>query len=134
MNADSIVLTDAARKYIDFKSNLLPDTVNSVEPLIYFLVAMIPCEKLWPWLGTKLDADQNILKVSPNVYYEAWIVPNLPTKPKGSIEVYVEAYFLSSYDSDKALGIYQDAMTLEKEFFESATPSSYGASETDDGA
>lgn len=79
---------------------------------------MLPCEYLWAWLAAQLSppSKQNL--------YASWITDN--NDPKGA---YAMGNFLTKYkstypnsiDNKKAIEIYKQAMSYEKQNFEAAT-------------
>ncbi|MFY0629470.1 MAG: hypothetical protein JXR05_03755 [Flavobacteriaceae bacterium] len=110
-DAYGIVPSEACKNYAEFESN-----VASHEESIYTLIAMLPCEYLWAWLGEQLSppADGNL--------YAPWITGN--NDPSGAyamgnyIDLYQKSHFI---DEDKAIQLYTKAMNHELQNFATAT-------------
>eukprot|EP00794_Sanderia_malayensis_P012373 gene12373-13645_t len=81
---------------------------------IYSFIAMIPCSRLWPWLGKKL-------KVPPMQFgvYKEWIDENLTGTGYKLLEKFVQDHS-ANVDEKKAFDVYQKSMKYEFEFFNSA--------------
>lgn len=124
-----IKLSKAASDYISFQQAVFKSTL----PLVFSLLVMIPCERLWPWLAKKMDTRQCKLLIvndpddskkkynCSNPFY-FWIVNNYSNS--GKIEKYVNQYgeFILQDDSlkEKAFELYKIGMTCELNFFRSA--------------
>jgi len=112
-NGASIVPYDVTRDYAGFESS-----VASQEDPVYSVIAMLPCEYLWAWLGAELSPP------AAGNLYAPWITGN--NDPHGP---YAMGNFLAEYqatnpgklDTQKAVQIYTRAMTFEKENFAAAT-------------
>lgn len=110
-DADGIVPSETCKRYSDFESHLA-----SLEDPIYALIAMIPCEYLWAWLGTQLSPP------TAGNLYAPWINGN--NSPDGA---YAMGNFIESYrqeypiDETLAITLYTQAMNFEYENFQSAT-------------
>ena len=63
-----IDLGEAAKNYLDFGHSVLRDF-----PPYYMIIAMLPCDMLWEWLGKQLEGD-----ISATNVYSFWIEGNLP--------------------------------------------------------
>ena len=50
LGASSIRLGEAMSGYISYE-RIVAETMHPA----YFVVAMIPCYRLWPWIGTQID-------------------------------------------------------------------------------
>ncbi|XP_072033753.1 aminopyrimidine aminohydrolase-like [Amphiura filiformis] len=87
---------------------------NGMDPL-YFMVAMIPCSKLWPWLARKMQHSE----VNPNLY-GFWAKENMSDSCSAKLESFV-AERVSELDEQTSLLVYQTCMTAEVNFFKSAT-------------
>ena len=109
-DGSSIVPTAVCQQYSDFES---PVCANE-EP-IYALVAMLPCEYLWSWLGAQLAGNE------ANNLYADWISGN-----QGSSGAFAMGNFLNAYEKEysidraKAMSIYTQAMTYERDNFGTA--------------
>ncbi|KAL3888073.1 hypothetical protein ACJMK2_000455 [Sinanodonta woodiana] len=66
-NPYSIKLSEACEKYAALERNV----AETMDPL-YLVVALIPCYKLWPWLGKQLWQTPHNFGV-----YESWVRSNL---------------------------------------------------------
>eukprot|EP00794_Sanderia_malayensis_P012376 gene12376-13649_t len=86
---------------------------ESMDPT-YSFEAMIPCSRLWPWLGKKL-------KVPPMQFgvYKEWIDENLTGTGYKLLEKFVQDHS-ANVDEKKAFDVYQKSMKYEFEFFNSA--------------
>lgn len=109
-DAGGIQPSAVCERYSNFESNIAKN-----EDPIYTLIAMIPCEYLWAWLGAQLSpaSDSNL--------YKPWIDGN--NDPSGA---YVMGNFIEEYqkeypiDEQKAMKIYSQAMTFEYDNFATA--------------
>lgn len=109
-DADGIVPSPICQQYSEFESRI----AKNQDP-IYTLIAMIPCEYLWAWLGEQLSpaADNNL--------YKTWIDGN--NDPSGAYAMgnFIDAYQkLHSIDETLALKIYSEAMNFEYDNFATA--------------
>ena len=52
VDPSGIKLGAACENYVNHERNV----ATTMDP-IYLVVAMIPCVKLWPWLGQQIEAD-----------------------------------------------------------------------------
>lgn len=110
-DANGIVPSEVCKNYSAFETN-----VATNEDPIYCLVTMLPCEYLWAWLGEQLSppATGNL--------YAPWITGN--NDPSGA---YAMGNFLNDYqqsfsfDEDKAIQLYTQAMNFEQQNFATAT-------------
>lgn len=132
-NPDEIKLDAAVTAYLHLQRDVF--TSNKLN-LIHSLIVMIPCERLWPWLGRKADG---VMKEyygdgrTDKLYY-FWIEANarlstIGTDPYvGKIETKVNELFsqLSLEEQDKnfpiAEKIYELATLGEVNFFTSTNP------------
>lgn len=115
-DTSALTLSKEVKEYIESERSLL-SRVGGAENLspIYFIVAMIPCSRLWPWLAAKMTP------TASNVY-NFWIVANKNDDSFKKLEDFVNKFFQDNpltYDSEKAKSIYQGSMTLELNFFKS---------------
>ncbi len=110
-DAYGIVPSETCKDYSAFESN-----IASHEESIYTLIAMLPCEYLWAWLGEQLSPP------AAGNLYAPWITGN--DDPDGAyamgnyIDLYQQSHFI---DEDKALQIYTQAMNYEEQNFATAT-------------
>ncbi|XP_052286866.1 uncharacterized protein LOC127882336 [Dreissena polymorpha] len=83
---------------------------------IYFIVAIIPCAKLWPWIGEKIKA-----KVADFGVYTRWVKENFnPDSSAVEYEKLINAAFdLGIITKEEALNVYEKSMKGEAEFFSS---------------
>jgi thiaminase/transcriptional activator TenA len=102
-DANGIQPSDVCQQYSEFESKV----AQNEEP-IYTLIAMLPCEYLWSWLGAELSP------ASESNLYKPWIDGN--NDPSGSYAMgnFIEAY-RQEYPIDEtlALKIYKEAMNFE---------------------
>lgn len=111
-DASSIIPSHVCQEYSDFETH-----IASKEDPIYCLVAMLPCEYLWAWLGERLSPPK------PENLYAPWVKEN--NDPSGA---YAMGNFLDYYqklnpgaiDSEKAITIYIEAMNHELKNFVTA--------------
>ncbi|KAA1243959.1 TenA family transcriptional regulator [Aquimarina sp. RZ0] len=109
-DAGGIVPSKVCKQYSEFESN-----VASHKAPIYTLIAMMPCEYLWAWLGAQLSPP-----LSGNLY-APWITEN--DYPDGA---YAMGNFLVEYqkenpvDETLATQLYSQAMTYEFQNFNTA--------------
>ena len=111
-DGSSIVPMDITKEYSSFETSIARH-----EDAVYTLIAMLPCEYLWPWLAAQLapPAEGNL--------YAKWITDN--NDPSGA---YKMGNFLEQYckenpiDENKAMDIYAKAMTYEWQNFAAAMP------------
>ena len=112
-DAEAVLPAAAARTYIDFEH----DIANNREP-IYCIVAMIPCDQLWPWLAKELQSD-----AGPNNLYSFWITGNNSWHGAHRLDNFIDLWFAEQpqvYDLNQALYIYRGCMIGELNFFKSA--------------
>ncbi len=112
-DAAAISVSEAVRTYIDFEHHV----ANQLRP-IYGVVAMIPCDQLWPWLATELEPC-----ISPHNVYSFWIRDNGGWSGSYRLDNFVDAWFAAypeEFHRDQALWVYQSCMTCELNFFRSA--------------
>ncbi|XP_053399942.1 uncharacterized protein LOC123557615 [Mercenaria mercenaria] len=84
---------------------------------IYFVTAMIPCYKLWPWLGNQIGSKQKSFGV-----YTQWVEENLDPNYAGFTdleEVINRADEVGKIDRQMALRTYKRSMENERDFFSS---------------
>ena len=95
-------------RYIQFLSNV----ANDMEP-IYAILASIPCERLWPWVGKQIGGSAKTLGV-----YEDWVKDNLIGDEYRSVEDFVNSHG-HLLENNTALNVYKRCMRGEFEFFDS---------------
>ncbi|MCE7991650.1 MAG: TenA family transcriptional regulator [Roseivirga sp.] len=109
-NGDSIVPTAVCKAYSDFESNICAN-----EEAIYALVVMLPCEYLWIWLG------QQLAPAKEGNLYSDWITGNQDPSGAFAMGNFINAYQRANpIDEDKALAIYKQAITYERDNFATA--------------
>ena len=110
---DAVVPSEAVKAYIGFEHH-----VTNELPPIYGIIAMIPCDELWPWLATELTPF-----ATPSNLYAFWITQNADWHGAYRLGNFVDAFFAAhpeSYDHDTALHVMRSCMTCEVNFFRSA--------------
>ncbi|MDQ7029713.1 MAG: hypothetical protein Q9O62_08030 [Ardenticatenia bacterium] len=110
-DARGVVPLDVCREYSQFEQ-----TVASHEDPIYCIVVMIPCDYLWYWLAHQCaPAEKGNL-------YAPWIEANDDPEPAYALGNFLESYRKGggAIDEEKALEIYTQAMTYERENFRAA--------------
>ncbi|KAL3888150.1 hypothetical protein ACJMK2_000530 [Sinanodonta woodiana] len=107
---NGIELSKACEEYAALERNV----AELMGPL-YLVVALIPCYKLWPWLGKQLlDSPHNF------GVYESWVKANLDPTYDGykKLEQLIDdAFLVGAIDKEQALSVYQGCMTGEAQFF-----------------
>ncbi|CAC5425770.1 unnamed protein product [Mytilus coruscus] len=94
------------------------DTVAGVadkDDAHYMLVALIPCGRLWPWIGQKLKEANHCFGA-----YTDWVNTNFKPTSEGykKLEVLVNAALAKKkIEKQKALNIYSKCMNGEADFF-----------------
>lgn len=109
----AIVPSQAVSTYIDFERQV----ANSLSP-IYGIIAMIPCDELWPWLATQLKP-----YATPTNLYSFWIKENDDWDGAYRLDNFVDSWFTAHpevYSYKKALYVMRSCMTCEVNFFRSA--------------
>lgn len=102
-----INLSPNLKKYIDYKSEVLRN-----ENSLYFILANIPCLRLWSWLANEL---KDRIEVSANLY-SFWIRDNLDPSYSNILEDFVNSK-ADELDSGKAISVYKQCMQGEFDFF-----------------
>eukprot|EP00058_Branchiostoma_floridae_P016387 XP_002601875.1 hypothetical protein BRAFLDRAFT_75908 [Branchiostoma floridae] len=119
LKPDGADLGEAAQWYVNLENKVAHEEGGP----LYYLVAMIPCLRLWPYLANKMkrankmkdegdDKDSNI--------YKFWIDENDSYQGAEEVEAVVNAYS-SLIDRQKASKIYRECMYGEVNFFRSDT-------------
>ncbi|XP_052074199.1 uncharacterized protein LOC127712047 [Mytilus californianus] len=116
-DGEAIYLGKECQEYVDTVAD-----VASKDDAYYMLVALIPCARLWPWLGQQLTAAK-VCKIVINDDFGAytdWVNSNFNPSSEGykKLEVRVNAAFSKQeIDEKKALSIYSKCMNGEAGFF-----------------
>ncbi|WAR02170.1 hypothetical protein MAR_008728 [Mya arenaria] len=109
-DASGIKLGQACAAYIAHEHNVAMN-LNSV----YFVVALIPCAKLWPWIGQQIAADTGNFGV-----YTKWVQENFSPDSSGvtKYETLINnAEAQGVINRNEALEIYRTSMMGEVNFF-----------------
>lgn len=112
-NAESIEPGTAAQNYIDFEGKIASNA-GDFNDEVYFVVAMIPCSRLWYWLANQMAAYEG-----PGNAYSFWIRENKQGDGGKKLEDFVNKY-QQILDKDEANEIYREAMRCEVNFMRSA--------------
>lgn len=113
-DASALVPGPAVQGYIDTERY-----VATKAPPIYLIVAMIPCDQLWPWLAGELAS-----KKTPSNVYDFWITGNASWHGAYVLDNFVDrcnAEDPGLLDFDKALVVYRACMINEVNCFHAAT-------------
>ncbi|XP_039523769.1 uncharacterized protein si:ch1073-67j19.1 isoform X2 [Pimephales promelas] len=97
--------TPAMRKYLSFYRNLL----EKEDPL-YFAVGLLPCSRLWVWLG-------NNLSIPPTNAYYTWKVDNMGGHPEKHYRALLNKSLNTPEKVSKANVIFRTQMQNEHDFF-----------------
>ncbi|XP_052800069.1 uncharacterized protein LOC128231370 [Mya arenaria] len=111
-NVSGIKLGQACSAYIAHEHDVAMN-YNSV----YFVVALIPCAKLWPWIGQQIAADTGNFGV-----YTKWVQENFSPDSSGvtKYETLINnAEAQGVINRNEALEIYTKSMIGEVNFFSS---------------
>ncbi|GMH38867.1 hypothetical protein BSKO_06765 [Bryopsis sp. KO-2023] len=103
----------AVQAYIDFERHV----ALNMEP-IYGILAMLPCEQLWPWLATEL-----LPCATATNLYSFWIEENNYWHGAYRLDNFIDQWFAdhpAAYDWATALFVMKSCMTCEVNFFRSA--------------
>ncbi|OWF39042.1 uncharacterized protein LOC110465552 [Mizuhopecten yessoensis] len=108
-DATGIDLDPACQSYAEYEH-----LVASTKDTIYMIVAMIPCMKLWPWLGQQLQTFNHGV-------YTDWYNANFDPTYDGykQLDEFVDTAG-TTIDKETALKVYSRCMEGEYEFFNSA--------------
>ncbi len=112
-SGDAVNPGQAVKAYIDFEHYV----ANKLPP-IYGIIAMIPCDELWPWLATELQP-----YATANNLYSFWIKENDYWSGAYRLDNFIDSWFAAHpdvYKWDIALYVLQSCMTCEVNFFRSA--------------
>lgn len=110
---EAVIPGPAVKAYIDFEHSVANDM-----PPIYGIMAMIPCDELWPWLATELQS----YATSGNLY-SSWITDNNSWHGAYRLDNFIDLWFAAHpevYQWDTALYVMRSCMTCEANFFRSA--------------
>ncbi|XP_052797733.1 uncharacterized protein LOC128229882 isoform X1 [Mya arenaria] len=111
-DASGVKLGKECADYVNHERN-----VALTMPSIYTIVSMIPCAKLWPWIGKQIKADTGNFGV-----YTEWVRENFDPNNHGSdkYETMINnAAAQGHIDKSQALKVYMNSMMGEVEFFNS---------------
>ena len=81
-----------------------------MEP-IYTIVSLVPCERLWPWIGEKIKNSSATFGV-----YKDWIGDNFTGDGYKNVEKFLNEHE-AIIDNEKAKQVYQECMNGEFGFF-----------------
>lgn len=105
-DAAAVTPPQAMRDYAELESNVVRN-----ESPIYALIAMIPCEYLWPWLANQItDGDV------PGNVYRGWISDNNSFHGAYKIGNFLHAFMVANpgaVDPNKAQNIYSSGVSFE---------------------
>ncbi|MEM9555435.1 MAG: TenA family transcriptional regulator [Acidobacteriota bacterium] len=110
---DAVRPSPAAQTYIDFEHR----AAESLAP-VYGVLAMVPCDELWPWLATELKPS-----AVPTNLYSFWIEENADWHGAYRLDNSLDAWFADHpdvFDWDTALWVMRSGMTCEVNLFRSA--------------
>lgn len=109
---NSIILGNECQDYVDHLFNV----AETMDP-VYFVVANIPCEKLWPWIGEQIGVGKKHFGI-----YNKWVEENWDPNINVHLEfekVANDAFINGKITKKKALDVYRKSMRGEVEFFNS---------------
>lgn len=112
-SGDAVKPGEAARTYIQLEHNV----AQHLEP-IYGVIAMLPCDELWPWLATELKPHH-----TPENVYGFWIQENGDWHGAYRLDNFIDTWFAThpeTYNWELALYVMRSCMTCEVNFFRSA--------------
>ncbi|KAL3888074.1 hypothetical protein ACJMK2_000456 [Sinanodonta woodiana] len=112
IDASGIELNKECKDYADLEKNV----AETMDPL-YLVVALIPCHKLWPWLGQQITWPQHDFGV-----YESWVTSNLnpcSQSYRKLDKIIDDAFLVGAIDKEQALCVYRGCMIGEATFFSS---------------
>ena len=114
-NVDGIVLGKAAGDYVELEHMIANNAFSS----LLGIVAMIPCDQLWSWLG-----DELVSYNTPKNIYDFWINDNQGWTGAYRLDNFVnqeiKQYPSDSQERELASMIYRACMICELNFFSSA--------------
>ncbi|XP_045208400.2 uncharacterized protein LOC123560228 [Mercenaria mercenaria] len=111
---NGIHLGSACQNYV----NHLVDVAMTMDGN-YLVTALIPCARLWPWLGQQIGADSGKFGI-----YNKWVQENLNPSYTGYTtyeQVINEAFANGTITKEKALQVYGESMMGEVAFFNSVS-------------
>lgn len=112
-NIESLSPGPAAQAYIDFERH----TAQNLDP-IYLIIAMLPCDQLWPWLANEIAAGNR----KGNVY-DFWITENSSWHGAYRLDNFINAWFVQhpeQYNDATANRVMQSCLMGETNFFRGA--------------
>ncbi|XP_060593167.1 uncharacterized protein LOC132747695 isoform X3 [Ruditapes philippinarum] len=107
-----IVLGSACQNYVNHLIN-----VSKTMDGFYLVAALIPCSRLWPWLGIQINSDSGKFGV-----YNNWVQVNLNQSYVGYTtyeKIIDDAFAQGKINKEKALQAYEESMKGEVDFFNS---------------
>ncbi|XP_045193184.2 uncharacterized protein LOC123549293 [Mercenaria mercenaria] len=111
-DTDGIQLGSACQNYVNHLMNVAKTMDGN-----YLVTALIPCARLWPWLGQKIGADSGKFGI-----YNKWVQENLDPNYTGYTKyekVINDAFTKGTITKEKALQVYGESMMGEVAFFNS---------------
>ncbi|XP_021377136.1 uncharacterized protein LOC110465551 isoform X2 [Mizuhopecten yessoensis] len=106
-------MSEACESYADYEYQ-----IAATEDTIYMLVAMLPCMKLWPWLGQQMSSFDHGVYTE---WYNAYFDPQYDGYK--ALDIFVdEADASKTINRTKALQVFTRCMEGEYEFFNSVQP------------
>lgn len=109
-DVDGVALSEPERLYIDFEHEIATERAP-----IFGLLAMIPCDQLWPWLATQLKD-----RAGPGNLYSFWIQENGDWGGAYRLDNFVDAWVADhpgECEYEDALFVYRSCMTCEVNLF-----------------
>ncbi|XP_052248469.1 uncharacterized protein LOC127856365 [Dreissena polymorpha] len=108
-NASGVKSGPALSRYLNHELNVAT-TMDS----IYVVVTLIPCAKLWPWLGEQLNVNSSSFGV-----YDSWVKTNFgySSEYKTYETLINNAETWGHIDRHRALEAYRGSMSGEADFF-----------------
>jgi thiaminase (transcriptional activator TenA) len=108
-DATALGLTATASKYIAFEKE-----VAEKRDIIFMVLAMLPCDKLWGWLANQLQ--QQSYKAG---LYKSWIDENAGPHPGEHLESFIDKHE-NAFDFKTMDWIMKTGLTFEVNMFRSA--------------
>ncbi len=110
---NAVYPTKAAQAYID-----LEHRVAETLPPVYYVLAAVPCLRLWAWMTSIL-----MPQATPGNIYREWITKNNDWSGAYQLENFVNSWFAANpsyFDEASARDVYQGCMLGEANFFREA--------------
>ncbi|KAL3888151.1 hypothetical protein ACJMK2_000531 [Sinanodonta woodiana] len=107
-----IEMNQACKDYANLEKNV----AETMDPL-YLIVALLPCYKLWPWLGSQISKSTHDFGV-----YKNWVTENLNPSSDSYRQlerIIDDAFLVKAINKEQALLVYKGCMTGEANFFRS---------------